>query len=63
MNKRELKVALADIPQANVAVRNFPLRAEQLRQKLRLKDGGSVFIFATTMADGAHQLFICRKIG
>ncbi|MBP3776849.1 MAG: SAM-dependent methyltransferase [Prevotella sp.] len=63
MNKQELKQALAGIDQANIAVRNFPLTAEQLRKKLKLKDGGDMFIFGTTLSDGTHKLFICRKIG
>ena len=63
MNKQELKHALAGIDKANIAVRNFPMTVEQLRKKLKLKDGGDVFIFGTTLSDGSHQLFICRKIG
>ena len=63
LNKRELKAAMAGIDRANIAVRNFPLKAEQLRQKLRLKDGGDTYIFATTVRGKGHQLFICRKIG
>ena len=63
MNRQELKVALQDVTQANVAVRNFPMTAEALRRKLKLRDGGTVFIFGTTLADVSHQLFICRKIG
>jgi hypothetical protein len=63
MNKKELKSALATISQANIAVRNFPLSAQQLRQKLKIKDGGDTYIFATTTVEGGHQLFICRKIG
>ena len=39
------------------------MTAEQLRKKLKLKDGGDTYIFATTTADKQHQLFICRKIG
>jgi hypothetical protein len=63
MNKQELKDALAAIDRANIAVRNFPLTTDQLRKKLKLKDGGDSYIFATTKADGAHCLYICRKIG
>ena len=63
MNKRELKEALAGIDKANIAVRNFPISVADLRKKLKLKDGGDVFIFATTVAKEGHQLFICRKIG
>lgn len=51
------------LERANLAVRNFPLSAEQLRKKLKLKDGGDAYIFATTTPEGAHRLFICRKIG
>ena len=63
MNKQELRTALKDIERANISVRNFPLSADQLRKKLKLKDGGDVYIFATTTADGEHRLLICRKIG
>jgi hypothetical protein len=63
MNKQELRTALNEIERANITVRNFPLSADQLRKKLKLKDGGNVYIFATTMADGEHRLLICRKIG
>lgn len=48
---------------ANIAVRNFPLTADQLRKKLKLKDGGDVYIFATTLSGATHRLMICRKIG
>ena len=63
MNKQDLRAALKGLERANISVRNFPLSVDQLRKKLKLKDGGDVYIFATTMADGGHRLFICRKIG
>lgn len=61
MNKRELKDALEGISKANIAVRNFPMSVAELRKRLRLKDGGDVYIFATTVSTQGHQLFICRK--
>lgn len=63
MNKRELRTTFAGISQANVAVRNFPMTAEQLRQRLRLRDGGENYVFATTEEDGQHIIFLCRKHG
>ncbi len=63
MNKKELRQILSGITQANITVRNFPLTVQQLRQKLKLKDGGDVYIFATTISDGSHKIFLCRKIG
>ena len=62
-NKQTLKETLAGVSRANITVRNFPMSVEQLRKKLHLKDGGDTYIFATTKADGAHSLYICRKIG
>ena len=63
MNRKELKQSLDGIDRANITVRNFPLTVAELRKKLRLKEGGDVFIFATTVAKEGHKLFICRKIG
>ena len=50
MNKRELKMALDGIDRANIAVRNFPMSVAELRKRLKLKDGGEVYIFATTVS-------------
>ena len=61
MNKRELKEALKGIDKANITVRNFPLSVAELRKRLKLKDGGDVYVFATTVANEGHQLFVCRK--
>ena len=62
MNKKELKTALAGITQANIAARNFPLSVAELRKRLKLKDGGDTYIFATTSAQKGHLLLVCRKI-
>ncbi len=46
---------------ANVAVRNFPLTAEQLKKKLRVHDGGEEYIFGATVRDLGPMLLRCRK--
>ena len=61
MNKGELRKALAGIAKANIATRNFPLSVAELRKRLKIKDGGDVYIFATTTAEGEHVLLISRK--
>ncbi|NEG90472.1 class I SAM-dependent methyltransferase [Bifidobacterium aerophilum] len=61
MGKKELKRALADVAKANVAVRNFPLTVAQLRKKLRLNDGGDIYLFATTLAGAKHVILRCHK--
>lgn len=60
-NKREVKRQLASIGKANVAVRNFPLTAEALRQQLKLGDGGDVYLFGTTLRAGEKVLVVTRK--
>lgn len=61
MNKKSLAAALKGIRQANVATRNFPLTAQQLRKRLHLAEGGDNYIFGTTTASGDHLLYICKK--
>lgn len=63
LNKKELKRHLAGLAKANIATRNFPLSVEELRKRLKLKDGGEVYIFATTLSDDSHVLLFCEKIG
>ena len=50
------------IDKANLAVRNFPMTVEELRRKLKLKDGGDHYIFATTDAEGRHLLLVGQKV-
>lgn len=61
-NKKELKQRLQGIGKANIATRNFPLSVAELRKRLKLKDGGDTYIFATTQSDGSHILLICEKM-
>lgn len=61
MNKGELRKALVGIEKANIATRNFPLTVAELRKRLKIKDGGDVYIFATTTAEGEHLLLISSK--
>ena len=61
MNKKELKSVLCGVRQANITIRNFPLSVAELRKRLKLKDGGASYVFATTLADGRHVLLICSK--
>jgi hypothetical protein len=61
LNKRDLKAALRDLKQANISVRNFPLTVAELRRRLKLSEGGSTYIFATTLANGDRVLLLCRK--
>lgn len=60
--KAGLKGFLHGIKQANIAIRNFPSTVDELRKRLKIKDGGNVYLFATTLADNTHRLIRCCKV-
>ena len=61
MGKKELRATVTGLTHANITIRNFPMTVATLRKKLKLKDGGDTYLFATTDAAGRHLLIRCRK--
>ncbi len=53
---------IADIDKANLSIRNFPGSVADLRKKLKLKDGGETYIFATTLHDQSKVLIVGRRV-
>ena len=47
--------------QANLSVRNFPQTAPELQKSLKLKDGGTRYLIATTLSDGKRVLLDLKK--
>lgn len=47
--------------QANLSVRNFPESAPKLQQRLKLRDGGSRYLIATTLSDSKRVLLDLRR--
>ena len=62
MNKKNLKTLLQGVERANIAVRNFPLQAAELRKKLHIKDGGNAFFFGITTAGEEHLILKTQKV-
>lgn len=60
-NKKDLKQLATIEKKANLTVRNFPSSVDDLRKKLRIKEGGTKYLFATTIADNQHVIIVCRK--
>ena len=58
-SKKELKIL--DCKKANLAVRNFPERVDALQKRLKIGDGGSTYLFATTLNDESKVLVVCTK--
>ncbi len=61
LNKNEVKEQLKGLKKANITVRNFPATVENLRKKLKLADGGDIYLFATTLCNEEKVLLKCIK--
>ena len=58
-NKKELKKL--GIKKANITTRNFPERVENLRKKLKIKDGGDIYLFFTTDLNNQKIILLTKK--
>jgi len=61
-NKREIREVSKEWGRANVAVRNFPLSADELRRRLGVRDGGDIFLYGTTIGKNDKILVVCEKL-
>lgn len=59
--KSEVKKHLVGL-KANIATRNFPETVPVLRKKWKIKDGGDVYLFFTTLLNNDKIVLICSKI-
>jgi 16S rRNA G966 N2-methylase RsmD len=60
-SKKELKELADKTPKANISTRNYPLPVDELRKKLKIKDGGEVYLFACTLANEQKVIVECKK--
>jgi 16S rRNA G966 N2-methylase RsmD len=59
---RKTAKELSHLESASIAVRNFPLTAEELRKTLKIKDGNACYLFGCTTSDGKKVIFLTKKI-
>ncbi len=59
-SKTELR-RLRGLERANLTTRNFPDTVANLRRRLHLREGGTHYVFATTLRSGAKALIACRR--
>jgi len=59
--KKEILAAIGT-NQANVAVRNFPDTVDEVRKKIGLKPGGTVYLFGIRDIKNNLQCLVCSKI-
>lgn len=65
-SKQDLKALAESLKaeggKANLTVRNFPATVADLRKRLKIKEGGSTYLFATTDAQDRKIIIACKKI-
>lgn len=60
-NSKNIKDIKTKYPQTNLSTRNFPLTTAELQKKLKTKDGGDLYLFATTLSNDNKVLIICKR--
>ena len=60
-NKAEMRRGIT-FDKANITTRNFPESVQQLRKKWKIKDGGTIYLFFTTVENDKKMMLICSKI-
>jgi len=60
-SKTEHKELALHLPKANIATRNYPTTVDELRKKLRIKEGGDTYLFACTIANEQKVIIECKK--
>ena len=61
LDKKEISKYLSE-NKANITIRNFPLSVKQIREKLKLSEGGDIYLFATTDAGNQKIIIVCKKV-
>ncbi len=61
-SSKEIKNIYKSYPQINVATRNFILTADELRKRLKVKDGGENKLMGVTLANNRRILLILSPI-
>jgi 16S rRNA G966 N2-methylase RsmD len=53
---------IKDLSQANISVRNFPATPDEIRKKLKLRDGGDDYLFCTTLLNEKPAVVWCETV-
>ena len=59
---RKTAKELSHLANASIAVRNFPLSAEELRKALKIKNGNACYLFGCALFDGKKVIIECSKL-
>lgn len=61
LTKKNISEIQKKYPKANITVRNFPFSVAEIRKQTKIKEGGDIYIFATTLSNEKKVLILCTK--
>jgi len=60
-NKEGISKIRKEYPQADCLAVNFPLDTNSIRKRLQIREGGTIFLIATTLSDGSRVIVISKS--
>ncbi len=61
-NKEGIRTILREHPTINCVALNFPIDTNALKQRLKVRDGGNLHLFATTLVSGEKVMIISEPL-
>ncbi len=61
-NKEGIRIISREYPLINCVSLNFPIDTNALKQRLKIRDGGNLHLFATTLASGEKVMIISEPL-
>lgn len=61
-NKEGIRTISREYPLINCVALNFPIDTNALKQRLKVRDGGNLHLFATTLASGEKVMIISKPL-
>lgn len=61
-SSKNSKIIAQKYTKASISSRNFPLRPDELKKRLKIKDGEAYYLFATTLYPNKKVIIITQKV-
>ncbi len=60
--KKKIIGKILNNKKANISIRNFPESVAEIRKKWKILDGGTTYLFFTTLVDSSKVVLVCEKV-
>ena len=60
-SKGGMKMLAEKYPQCNIVAKNLPISTNELRNRLKIKDGGDIYVFAVKLHNSDSRMIVCKR--